>query len=480
MKWRLMLAMVGVVAMVLLAHDIPLADHLREVEKERLLAGLERDAFMLAGVSENLLSGEPTSSTITELQAAVDQYAARDGARVVVTDETGALFVSSDHTDVVGDDFSTRPEIHTALTGDPASGERSSDTLGEPLVYAAVPILSGHEVFGSVRITFRSSVIDERASSRSKALVEVFIVSLVVAVGAAVLVANGISRPIVRLRRSTEDLAAGDFAIRADAAKGPPEVRSLAGSFNSMAERVASLMAKQRAFAGDASHQLRTPLTALRLQLERAAAMVDTDPDGARDRIEAANAETERLQRLVEGLLMMARADGTEPELLEVDVSAVARERAEVWESLCGERDIALVTQIDDGLRARAVAHAVEQIIDNYIDNALGVVPDGSTITLVARRGNIADHGDVIEVQVLDEGPGMADEHLAHAFDRFWRAPDAPQGGSGIGLAVVHHLAERSGGTVSLANRHPGSGTGSGTGTGTGHGLIATLTLAPA
>lgn len=468
MKWRLLLAMVGVVAMVLLAHDIPLADHLREVEKERLLAGLERDAFMLAGVSENLLSGEPTTSTIGELQAAVDSYAARDGARVVVTNADGALFVSSDATLSPGDDFSTRPEIHTALTGDPATGERSSDTLGESLVYAAVPILSGHEIFGTVRITFRSAVIDERASSRSKGLIEVFFVSLVVAVGAAILVASGISRPIERLRRRTEEVAAGDFAIRADAAKGPPEVRSLARSFNSMTERIDGLMAKQRAFAGDASHQLRTPLTALRLQLERAAAMVESDPAGARDRIEAATDETERLQRLVEGLLMMARSDGTEPDVLTVDVSAIARERAEVWESLCGERDITLATAIDEGLMARAVAHAVEQVIDNYVDNALGVIAAGTTLTLVARRGHDDELGDVVEVQVIDEGPGMAPEHLAHAFDRFWRAPDAPHGGSGIGLAVVQHLAERSGGAVSLQNR-----------TAPATGLIATLHLHP-
>lgn len=456
MKWRLILAMTGVVAMVLLAHDIPLADHLRKVEQERLLAGLERDAFMLAGLAENLLSGEPTTATIEDLQASIDEYAARDGASVVITDDIGALFVSTNDAHTRGDDFSTRPEIDTALTGTPATGERSSDTLGEPLVYAAVPVVSGSDVFGTVRITFRASVIDERTSKRSRGLIEVFFVSLFVAMGAAVLVASTISRPIERLRRRTEELASGDFGGRADSAKGPPEVRSLARSFNAMTERVASLMAKQRAFAGDASHQLRTPLTALRLQLERASAMVESDPVGARERIEAATNETERLQRLVEGLLMMARADGTDPELLSVDVSAVTSERADVWESLCDERNITLVRQIDDGLTARAVAHAVEQIIDNYIDNALGVAPEGSTLTLIARRGHDDELGDVVEVHVVDQGPGIAPEDLERAFDRFWRAPDARQGGSGIGLSVVHHLAERSGGRVTLRNANPG------------------------
>lgn len=453
MKWRLLLAMSGVVAMVLLAHDIPLAHHLRDVETDRVIAGLERDAFMLAGVSENVLSGEPTTTTVDDLQTTIDRYAARDGARVIITDQRGRLLVSSDPTDVAGDNFATRPEIATALDGTPAAGERSSDTLGEPLVYAAVPVLSGTDVFGVVRITFRSSVIDQRVSTRVRGLAEVFFISLGVAVVAAIIVSSGISRPIERLRRRTEELAGGDFHGRADSMKGPPEVRSLARSFNTMTERVSGLMAKQRAFAGDASHQLRTPLTALRLQLERAATMIDTDPQGARERLEAASSETERLQRLVEGLLMMARSDGTEPDLTQVDVSATARERAEVWTSLCEERNISLVTNIAPDLTATAAAHALEQIIDNYLDNALAVVNDGTTITLTAQRVSDDALGEAVEVQVVDNGPGMSADHLAKAFDRFWRAPDAAHDGSGIGLAVVQHLAERSGGRVELRNR---------------------------
>jgi signal transduction histidine kinase len=198
---------------------------------------------------------------------------------------------------------------------------------------------------------------------------------------------------------------------------------------------------------------LRTPLTALRLQLERAAAMVEHDPDGARERIEAASEETERLQRLVQGLLMIARSDGTAPASEVIDVTAMVRERADVWAPLVEQRGVQLRTAAADGLHANAVPNALEQIIDNYVDNALGVAADGDTITITALR----QHGSV-GVHVIDEGPGMKPEHLEHAFDRFWRAPDAPHGGSGIGLAVVQHLAQLSGGTVDLSNRTDRSG----------------------
>jgi signal transduction histidine kinase len=167
----------------------------------------------------------------------------------------------------------------------------------------------------------------------------------------------------------------------------------------------------------------------------------------------AAGAETERLQRLVEGLLMIARSEGVAPERVHVDVTAVVRDRGEVWAPLAQERDVRLMVVAPDGLQAIGVANGLEQIIDNFIDNAIGVAPEGSVITITALR-----HGTDVAVHVLDEGPGMDPQHLAHAFDRFWRAPDAPHGGSGIGLAVVQHLATLSGGRAELRNRSDRTG----------------------
>lgn len=453
MKWRLLLAFCGLLTMVLVAQDVPLASYLRRVESERLRSDLQRDAFILAGASENYLAGEDNGGTIVNLQATVDQYGLRDGARVVILDAVGKVVVASDARDERGEDFTNRPEIAEALRRNATTGERNSDSAGERILYVAVPVLSGASVEGVVRITFPAAVIDRKASEQGRGLLLVFGISLIGAVLAALFMSSGITSPLRRLQRNTEAFAAGDFTERADDTQGPPEIRGLARSFNSMTERIAGLVDKQRAFAGDASHQLRTPLTALRLQLERADAMIDDDPEGARERIEAASAETERLQRLVEGLLMIARSDGTAQPVVDVDVSALVNERAEVWAPFAEERGIRLLTAAAAGLHATAVPNALEQIVDNYLDNALGVAREGDTITITAVR-----HHEMIGVHVMDEGPGMQPEHLAHAFDRFWRAPDAPHGGSGIGLAVVQHLATLSGGEAQLRNRSDRSG----------------------
>ncbi|MEN9823382.1 MAG: hypothetical protein RLZ04_1808, partial [Actinomycetota bacterium] len=441
----------------LLAQDIPLVSYLRTIERDQLIAGLERDAFMLAGSSENLLSDEPDDGSAATMQTAIDGYADAEGARVVVTDSDGLFVLGSDPTDTPGEDFSNRPEIADALRGTPINGERSSKTAGENLVYVAVPVLSGSHIVGAVRITFPAAVIDTRAFEKTKGFLLVGVISLLAAALAALFVASSITSPLRRLESTTEALAAGDLSHRADTDDGAPEIRALARSFNSMTEQLSELLERQRAFAGDASHQLRTPLTALRLQLERAADSVDTDPQAARERIEAASEETERLQRLVEGLLMLARSErlatASDDGTVSVDVTALVVERAEMWQSLAEEKGVTIVADTDEGIHARAVPTALEQIVDNYVDNAIGAARSGDTITVVARRS-----ADEVEVHVVDEGPGLSEEHLARVFDRFWRAPDAPHGGSGIGLAVVQQLARSSGGDARLANRSDTNG----------------------
>ncbi len=455
MRWRLVAVFVGIVVAVLAAHDIPLALHLRQVERDRLVTALERDAFTLAGRAEEALDdGEARSNP--ELQALVDTYRTDQGARVIITDEDGIAMVVSDEEARAGAVYATRPEIATALAGAPTSGTRTSNTLGTDLVYVAVPVLSGPDVIGAVRLTYPASVIEDRLAERVRALLVVAAMTVAMALAAGVLLAGTVTRPLRQLRDATERLAVGDLTVRAPV-EGPAEMRSLAQAFNAMSDRLAGLVEEQRAFAGDASHQLRTPLTALRLRLERAAELVDTDPDGARQRLEAAGEETERLQHLVGGLLALARADGRDQPRVVVDLAALVRERAEVWQPLAEEQGIEIRVEAPAALPVQAVAGAIEQIVDNLVDNALGASTAGTTVELVARPLAPAGPGQVpkAELHVLDRGPGMSNEHRERAFDRFWRG-GTTQGGSGLGLAIVAQLARASGGGAALRARDGG------------------------
>jgi signal transduction histidine kinase len=227
-----------------------------------------------------------------------------------------------------------------------------------------------------------------------------------------------------------------------------------------MAERVHQLVETQRRFVADASHQLRTPLTALRLRLENLAASAGP-PDVAE--LEAAEAETQRLARLVDGLLALSRAQDQRGSREPVDVMAVARDRRDAWAPLAEERGISLVVEGSAGqASALAVPGHLEQILDNLLSNAVEATPPETHVAIVVEGPT--DTGDpVVVVHVRDQGPGMTPSEREHAFDRFWQGQDRV-GGSGLGLAIVQQLAESSGGNVEL-------------GEGDGGGLDAAVTL---
>ena len=449
MRTRLLLVMVGVVAIVLFVHDVPLARHLERVERDRLTTSLERDAFILAGRAEEALEAGTTGSDPT-INAIVARFNAEEGVRVAIVDADLIGVLGSD-ADVVGEDYSNRPEMEQALTGAPQTGQRPSRTLGEDLFYVAVPVLSGDEVVGVVRLSAPERVVSERVSAKVRGLSVVAGISLLIAVAVAWLFARSVTKPLDELEKTTLRLASGDLAARANDTEGPPEVRGLADSFNSMASRLQRLVDQQRSFAGDASHQLRTPLTALRLRLEQAAMSVDDD-DPAAASIEEALNETERLRRMIEGLLVLSRAENAALTADVVDVAAIARDRAEYWRPLAHERSV-FQARLDGVLGpARAVAGGVEQIIDNLVDNALEASPEQTTVHIVVEPADGA-----IALHVIDSGPGLSSEQRARAFERFWRSDDAAVGGSGLGLAIVQQLAVAGDGSATL-HEAPGGG----------------------
>lgn len=450
MKWRLIAALVATTLLVILVQNIPLSFYLQSVQRDRIITGLERDAFVIAGRSEEALESPGVESTevITDI---VRRYDEASGARVIVVDGDGVAIVTSDADETrVGVSYLSRPEIATALAGQIASGTRYSQTLQQELLYVTVPVFSGERVLGAVRLTYPAQVVDDAVAQQLRQLWVVAITTVLLAGVVGYIVAAGVTRRLGRLRASTERFADGHLDERADDSTGAPELKSLARSFNVMAERLDRLIAQQRSFAADASHQLRTPLTALRLKLERARDLIPTDPQGAAERLAAAEGEADRLGTIIEGLLLLSRSEASTAATVTVDAAAAARARVDQWAPLADESGVTILYEGPERLLARSVPLAIEQIIDNYIDNALSVSPEGSTIVV-----RVESRGDSVELHVLDEGPGLSPEDCARAFDRFWRA-SSQSGGSGLGLAIVAQLAAASGGSAQLTPRSSG------------------------
>jgi signal transduction histidine kinase len=217
-----------------------------------------------------------------------------------------------------------------------------------------------------------------------------------------------------------------------------------------MAGRLSELVDAQSRFVADASHQLRSPLTALRLRLEN---LEVGSPSPSAEGVAAAGREVQRLSRIVDGLLTLSRADGTEPERLPVGVEDVIEDRCDAWSALADERRVELVAQRQGDWRPTGlwVPGDLDQILDNLLANALDASPEGGRISVKL----LGLEPGWLEMQVIDEGPGMSDDDRRRAFDRFWQGPGTSGGHSGLGLAIVWKLALRSDASVELRPATP-------------------------
>lgn len=436
MRRRLLVSYLAVALLVLGLLGIPLAISYAHNERQDLAAKVERDAVAFATLVEDALEkGTPVPAAVSRV---AKDYDADTGGRVVVVNRRGRAVVDSAPTG--SRDFSSRPEIARALAGAISTGTRTSQTLGTDLLYVALPVASSGVVHGAVRITYPTSAVDANIHRYWTLLAAIAATVLAVAVAIAAVLARWVVRPLDRLEQAAGAIGSGDLAARAPV-EGPPEVRRLAETFNTMGAALDALVHSQDAFVADASHQLRTPLAALRLRLENLGR--DVTPPG-KPELEGALAEVERLSALVAALLTLARADRAPKSPHTIDLQSVVGERLAAWSALADERDVCLHDELEGSLAVLATPGRIEQVLDNLLANALDASPDSATITVSAHRAD-----GWVELHVIDEGPGMTAEERERAFDRFWRAPGGGDG-FGLGLAIVARLVAADGGRVEL------------------------------
>jgi len=232
----------------------------------------------------------------------------------------------------------------------------------------------------------------------------------------------------------------------------PREIVPLVGELNRLLARLHSAFATQRAFIADAAHELRSPLTALRLQAQ----LLDRAPDEAA-RIDARSrlgAAIERATRLVEQLLTLARTDPVEAagKFETVELAQVAAEAITDCHAMALNRSIELALDAEPGLKVHADREALRTLLRNLLDNAVRYTPPGGSV--LARTRATAEHA-ILEIS--DTGPGIAAEHRQRVFDRFYRHTATTETGSGLGLSIVRAIAERHGAEVLLEDA-PGGG----------------------
>jgi signal transduction histidine kinase len=416
MRRRLIVAIVAVAAATLALFALPLAIVVRDGYRDQELLRLQRDTVAAARqIDLGTSAGDPV-----ELPAGPDRIAVYDatGRRVAGRADAG-------------------PARADRLVVDATRLRRPTTRTASGALIAAVPLLTGERVTGAVRAQRSDAVVVRRAHRTWLALAGVAAAVLVLAALAAVALARRLARPLERVAVAAERLGDGDFSVRAPrGAIG--EVDAIADALDLTATRLADLIARERAFSADASHQLRTPLAALRLELE---SLQLTAPHPAE--LDRALVEVDRLHQTIETLLAVAR-DHPRPAAT-CDLVDLLTETEHRWRGPLADSTRRLeLTVPDTNVTARAADRVVSEILDVLLDNA---TRHGRGPVCIALRTLDEQWA---EISVTDQGPGFAAGD-GTVFER--RSPSAD--GHGIGLALARSLAHAEGGRLTITNSGP-------------------------
>jgi two-component system OmpR family sensor kinase len=281
----------------------------------------------------------------------------------------------------------------------------------------------------------------------------IFALAPLVLVGVWWVVHRGVA-PVRRIGRSLATRAPDDPSAL-DPRDVPSEVAPLVDEINRLIARVGGLIASQRRFVADAAHELRSPLTALKLQVQAMLGGRPIEPALAAklDRLERG---IERMHRIVEQLLQLSRTEGHRDEIHERDVRAIELGDA-VYRAVTDLADLArkkritVTIDIPDQLRVVAEAGDLAALVANLLDNAIKYSPDGGTVEISSVQSD-----QMTRLRIQDSGKGIPLPERERVFDRFYRVPGSGVAGSGLGLAIVRTIAERMGAVVALGDSHLG------------------------
>jgi signal transduction histidine kinase len=428
---------------------IPLGLNIERRAGSEYESGVLSNAAILAARISDAVS-HPTrlqqrSGARRRLNKIVTTTAQGTGARVVATDRRGRVLADSAGLAKLDTPYASieRPEFGVALfQGRIDTRHRFSTTLNKELVLVTVPVVSKGRVVGAVRVSQDTGSVNAGVRRSWEGIGLIATVLVLTAIGVAWFLASSLVRPVRRLEAAAKRLGGGDLGARAEL-DGPPEVTTLARSFNQMADALAANLASQRDFVANASHQLRTPLTGLRLRLEA----IGSQGGVAATQAEKAEREVDRLSALVDDLLELARAVSIETTGAPVDLEHSAEQAVERWRQPAGEAGKQLRLETETIPPVWADQTDVAHIIDNLIENAIRYCPPGTDIEVAVKGGD----GRPVLV-IADSGPGIDREDAGRIFERFYRGTTGREGGSGtgLGLAIVAELARRWGGDVRL------------------------------
>ena len=394
---------------------------------------------------------ELTEENVAQAMEAVEI----DGvSRAVVTDENGLALYDTREGGSAAGYYVFYTELVQALRG--YSAVYSVYEEGAFRSSAAQPVLYRNQIIGAVYVydydTQQASLLKDLQNNLMR--ISVGIAILVVCVSLAF--SRGLTRRLDSLLTAIRGVREGAYNQRA-VLSGHDEYTQIAGEFNDLVDRLQETENARRRFVSDASHELKTPLAAIRLLTDSILQNENIDGATVREFVSDIGQEAERLSRITEDLLRLTRLDSGVAETPErVEISPVLERVVKMLRPVADEKDVSIVTACSDGAAAAATPGEIHQILYNLMENAVKYNRRGGFVRVSVDMGE-----ETSTITVEDNGIGIPAEDLPRVFERFYRVDKARSraaGGTGLGLSIIRDTVSRRGGVV-RAEGAPGGGT---------------------
>ena len=311
----------------------------------------------------------------------------------------------------------------------------------------ASAIHDGDRLLGvAIYVSRVQEIYDSLREIQMKILGWLTVVALIVIVMSS-LVLRTITKPVGELREGIAKMSGGDFSARVNV-RGKNEFAELATAFNGMSEKLEALDRSRNLFVSNASHELKTPLSTMKILIETILYQDPIDPGMTREFLSDVNKEIDRLNRIVSDLLTLVNIDsgGMKLSLSDVDLHELLLEQVKRLAPLARENGIELECSAKEALETSGDAVKLQQVIYNVIDNAIKYTPRGGSV-----QASLIRSGRRAIIRVTDTGIGIPQADLPHVFDRFYRVDKARSratGGTGLGLSIVKQIVALHGGTI--------------------------------
>ena len=395
---------------------------------------------------------ELSEETAAQVETVMSRNEQTGFSRVLVTDAAGRVLYDTREIGSAVGSYALMTEVVEALRGNDAA--HSAYENGTLYTRAASPVLFQNRIIGSVFVyEFDKEQAEILGGFRDNLLrLSVGIALIVLIVSLAL--SGALTRRISELLEAIRSVREGAYSHRAEV-KGGDEIAQIAVEFNSMTDRLQRTEAARKRFVSDASHELKTPLAAIRLLTDSILQNRGMEEETVHEFISDIGQEAERLSRITEDLLRLTRLDSDILAAAEqVDLEQMVRRVIRTMEILAEEKQIELSYQAEAGCVVLAAPDEIHQVIYNLVDNAIKYSRSGCFVQVELRREN----GCAV-LSVSDNGIGIPEGDLDHIFERFYRVDKARSrsaGGTGLGLSIVRDFVEKRGGTVTAACRAGG------------------------